>query len=83
MPAALSALSEYLRRRPRLTQQLNILVHPVEFLIKKPIFGCNMCGQCVLHSTGMVCPMTCRDRNRLALQADLLGAAALGIPNVR
>jgi methylenetetrahydrofolate reductase (NADPH) len=26
--------------------------------------------------------MTCRDRNRLALQADLLGAAALGLRNV-
>lgn len=26
--------------------------------------------------------ITCRDRNRLALQSDLLGAAALGIPNV-
>ncbi len=26
--------------------------------------------------------MVCRDRNRLAMQADLLGAAALGIPNV-
>ncbi len=26
--------------------------------------------------------MTCRDRNRLSLQADLLGAAALGIENV-
>jgi methylenetetrahydrofolate reductase (NADPH) len=26
--------------------------------------------------------MTCRDRNRLALQADLVGAAALGAPNV-
>jgi 5,10-methylenetetrahydrofolate reductase len=26
--------------------------------------------------------MTCRDRNRLAIQADLLGAAALGIHNV-
>jgi methylenetetrahydrofolate reductase (NADPH) len=26
--------------------------------------------------------MTCRDRNRLALQADLLGAAALGLHNV-
>jgi methylenetetrahydrofolate reductase (NADH) len=29
-----------------------------------------------------VMQLTCRDRNRLALQADLLGAAALGIPNV-
>jgi methylenetetrahydrofolate reductase (NADPH) len=26
--------------------------------------------------------VTCRDRNRIALQSDLLGAAALGIPNV-
>jgi methylenetetrahydrofolate reductase (NADH) len=29
-----------------------------------------------------VMQLTCRDRNRLALQSDLLGAAALGIPNV-
>lgn len=29
-----------------------------------------------------VLQMTCRDRNRLALQADLLGAAALGVPNI-
>jgi methylenetetrahydrofolate reductase (NADPH) len=29
-----------------------------------------------------VMQMQCRDRNRLALQADLLGAAGLGIPNV-
>lgn len=26
---------------------------------KKQIFDCRMCGQCVLHSTGMVCPMGC------------------------
>ncbi len=29
-----------------------------------------------------VLQMTCRDRNRLALQGDLLGAAALGVPNI-
>ena len=29
-----------------------------------------------------VMQFSCRDRNRIALQADLLGAAALGIPNV-
>jgi len=29
-----------------------------------------------------VMQLTCRDRNRLALQSDLLGAAAVGIPNV-
>lgn len=26
---------------------------------KRWIFDCQMCGQCVLHSTGMTCPMTC------------------------
>jgi hypothetical protein len=30
-----------------------------EELSKKAIFDCRMCGQCVLHSTGMTCPMTC------------------------
>jgi methylenetetrahydrofolate reductase (NADPH) len=29
-----------------------------------------------------VAQMTCRDRNRLAIQADLLGAAALGVRNI-
>ncbi|MDR2943783.1 MAG: methylenetetrahydrofolate reductase [Methanosarcinales archaeon] len=29
-----------------------------------------------------VMQMTCRDRNRIGLQSDLLGAAALGIPNI-
>lgn len=23
------------------------------------LFNCQMCGQCILHSTGMTCPMTC------------------------
>ncbi len=30
-----------------------------ERLTKGSIFDCRMCGQCVLHSTGMTCPMTC------------------------
>jgi hypothetical protein len=34
-------------------------VKPVEEVIKKPLFDCQMCGQCVLHVTGMTCPMTC------------------------
>jgi 5,10-methylenetetrahydrofolate reductase len=36
----------------------------------------------VQHGLEPVAQMTCRDRNRLAIQADLLGAAALGIRNV-
>ncbi len=31
----------------------------VERMTKGPIFDCRMCGQCVLHTTGMTCPMTC------------------------
>jgi len=31
---------------------------PEEFT-KRVIFDCKMCGQCILHSTGMTCPMTC------------------------
>ncbi len=28
-------------------------------MVKGPVWGCQMCGQCVLHSTGLTCPMTC------------------------
>lgn len=31
----------------------------VERVAKGGIFDCRMCGACVLHSTGMTCPMTC------------------------
>ncbi len=31
----------------------------VEHATKSAVFDCRMCGQCVLHSTGMTCPMTC------------------------
>jgi len=34
-------------------------LRPAEELSKKIIFDCRMCGQCILHSTGMTCPMTC------------------------
>jgi hypothetical protein len=37
-------------------------MHPValaEHAVKKPVFGCRMCGQCVLHDTGLTCPVTC------------------------
>ena len=35
------------------------LVIPLEHLSKGAVFNCQMCGQCVLHSTGMTCPMNC------------------------
>jgi len=35
------------------------LLRPIEKVSKGILFDCQMCGQCVLHSTGMTCPMTC------------------------
>ena len=35
------------------------VVARLEHAVKGPIWGCQMCGQCVLHSTGMTCPMNC------------------------
>lgn len=34
-------------------------VEPFEKPVKRLLFDCRMCGQCVLHYTGMTCPMTC------------------------
>jgi hypothetical protein len=34
-------------------------VAAVERLAKGALFDCRMCGQCVLSSTGMACPMNC------------------------
>lgn len=31
----------------------------LEKFSKGALFDCRMCGQCVLHSSGMICPMTC------------------------
>lgn len=35
------------------------LMVPVERVSKGWLFNCQMCGQCILHSTGMTCPMNC------------------------
>src|SRR4051794_24060445 len=34
-------------------------VAAVEAAIKGALFDCRMCGQCILSSTGMSCPMNC------------------------
>jgi methylenetetrahydrofolate reductase (NADPH) len=45
---------------------------------------CSMASGYVAQQNGMeaIMQMTCRDRNRLAMQADILGAYALGIKNI-
>ena len=30
-----------------------------EQAIKGPLFGCRMCGNCILQETAYICPMTC------------------------
>jgi hypothetical protein len=40
-------------------QRTERLIQPVEDLAKKLMFNCQVCGQCILHSTGMTCSMTC------------------------
>ncbi len=35
-----------------------------EKLLKGYLFNCFMCGQCILHSTGMTCPMNCPKKLR-------------------
>jgi hypothetical protein len=52
-------LGQFVRNRPRSARFLDRILRPVERVTKGAGFGCHMCGQCVLHSTGMVCPMNC------------------------
>ncbi len=51
------------RLAPVLTRIGHPRLRPVfvlgEEIVKGTIWDCQMCGQCVLHSTGMTCPMTC------------------------
>ena len=44
----------------------------------------NWAGSLAALAAGVepIMQLTCRDRNRIALQSDLLGASALGIPNI-
>lgn len=44
-----------------------------------PVVACHLIKT---HGVEPILQITCRDRNRLALQSELLGAAALGIKNV-
>lgn len=53
------ASGQFIRSRPRLERILDRILSPAERFTKGLLFNCSMCGQCVLHSTGMVCPMTC------------------------
>ena len=36
-----------------------IPITPIEKVVKEALFDCKMCGNCILSSTGMSCPMNC------------------------
>jgi hypothetical protein len=44
--------------RAKRRSEMNLLER-TEHAVKKQVWDCRMCGQCVLHDTGMTCPMTC------------------------
>src|SRR4030066_81970 len=35
------------------------VLESVERVIKGPLFGCRMCGNCLLQETAFICPMEC------------------------
>ena len=50
---------QILKANSRTAQILEKIILPVEKISKELVFDCRMCGQCILHSTGMTCPMRC------------------------
>jgi len=51
----LSAFFGWVDKRPGLAH----FVERAELALKKPVFGCKACGNCVLGEMEYVCPMTC------------------------
>ena len=48
-----------LSENSRFLKRLDRLMLPIEEWSKEAVFDCRMCGQCILHSTGLTCPMRC------------------------
>jgi hypothetical protein len=43
----------------KLNSRMEKVLIPLERIGKEIAYDCKMCGQCILHSTGMVCSMNC------------------------
>ena len=56
----LTSLFTWIDRRPRLRE----LTERFEYWIKRPLFGCEACGNCVLDHMEYVCPQTCPKQMR-------------------
>src|SRR6185369_17200469 len=46
------------------SRRTEALLQPIERAAKGFMFDCHTCGQCVLSSTGMACPINCRKQMR-------------------
>ncbi len=57
--APLAFARDFLNTHPRAEGFFQTVGLPAEAIIKKTIFGCQSCGQCLLHENGMTCPMRC------------------------
>lgn len=55
----MNPIGRYLTTHPRAHKVADRAVALPEDLIKKIGFNCQMCGQCILHSTGLTCSMNC------------------------
>jgi methylenetetrahydrofolate reductase (NADPH) len=56
----LESVSAWVDRRPLLAK----LTERFEYAIKRPVFGCQACGNCVLGHMEYVCPQTCPKQMR-------------------
>ena len=56
----LRSVSAWVDRRPQLAR----LTERFEYAIKRPVFGCEACGNCVLGHMEYVCPQTCPKQMR-------------------
>jgi hypothetical protein len=56
----LESLSAWVDRRPRLARW----TERFEYAIKRPMFGCEACGNCVLGHMEYICPQTCPKQMR-------------------
>lgn len=70
----------------RMAQTLKGRVHAINITdgSRAVLRMCPMVASIILlqHGIEPICQMACRDRNRIGLQADLMGAHALGIHNI-
>jgi hypothetical protein len=62
--APIAWVRDFLNSSPRAEGFLQTIGLPAEAVIKKTLFGCQSCGQCLLHENAMTCPMRCPKTSR-------------------